>query len=122
MKNMVMKLSKFELKTSTVSHQSISQNLEAKWSPQLFRQSTKPNGSNALRTTFQQNIKEATQNERIRCCQAQSKIQGTAGRHRGNDLLVYDGFCFEVEFFDANGDTIDAFTTPAELLELVNEV
>jgi len=26
-----------------------------------------------------------------------------------------------VEFFDANGDTLDVVTTPAELLELVEE-
>jgi hypothetical protein len=40
----------------------------------------------------------------------------------GTIVLEYDGSCFEVEFFDANGDTIDVFTTPAELLELVTEV
>ena len=40
----------------------------------------------------------------------------------GTIVLEYDGSCFEVEFFDANGDTIDVFTTPAELLELITEV
>ena len=40
----------------------------------------------------------------------------------GTIVSEYDGSCFEVEFFDANGDTIDVFTTPAELLELVTEV
>jgi len=39
----------------------------------------------------------------------------------GTIVSEYDGSCFEVEFFDANGDTIDVFTTPAELLELVTE-
>lgn len=34
-------------------------------------------------------------------------------------VLEYDGKCFEVEFFDENGDTIDVVTTPIELLELV---
>ena len=41
----------------------------------------------------------------------------------------YDGKAFEVEFFDANGDTLDVVTTPTELvvttptelLELVEE-
>ena len=37
----------------------------------------------------------------------------------GTIVSEYDGSCFEVEFFDANGDV---FTTPAELLELVTEV
>ena len=40
----------------------------------------------------------------------------------GTIVLEYDGSCFEVEFFDTNGDTIDVLTTPAELLELVTEV
>ena len=34
-------------------------------------------------------------------------------------VLGYDGKCFEVEFFDENGDTIDVVTTPVEFLELV---
>lgn len=37
---------------------------------------------------------------------------------KGAIVLEYDGSYFEVEFFDANGDTIDVFTTPAEVLEL----
>ncbi len=37
----------------------------------------------------------------------------------GTIVLEYDGKCFEVEFFDENGDTIDVVTTPIELLELV---
>ena len=45
----------------------------------------------------------------------------TAGTD-GTIVLEYDGSCFEVEFFDTNGDTIDVYTTPAYLLELVTEV
>lgn len=37
----------------------------------------------------------------------------------GTIVLEYDGKCFEVEFFDENGDTIDVITTPVEFLELV---
>lgn len=37
----------------------------------------------------------------------------------GTIVLEYDGKCFEVEFFDENGDTIDLVTTPVEFLELV---
>ena len=37
---------------------------------------------------------------------------------QGTILLAYDGKCFEVEFVDSDGDTIDILTTPAELLEL----
>ena len=36
----------------------------------------------------------------------------------GTIVLEYDGKCFEVEFFDENGDTIDVVTTPVEFLEL----
>lgn len=37
----------------------------------------------------------------------------------GTIVLEYDGKCFEVEFFDENGDTIDVVTTPVGFLELV---
>jgi hypothetical protein len=37
----------------------------------------------------------------------------------GTIVLEYDGKCFDVEFFDENGDTIDVVTTPVEFLELV---
>ena len=37
----------------------------------------------------------------------------------GTIVLEYNGKCFEVEFFDENGDTIDVVTTPVEFLELV---
>lgn len=33
-------------------------------------------------------------------------------------MLEYDGSYFEVEFFDMNGDTMDVFTTPADVLVL----
>ena len=39
----------------------------------------------------------------------------------GTIVCEYDGKAYEVEFFDANGDTLDVVTTPAELLELVEE-
>lgn len=37
-------------------------------------------------------------------------------------VLEYDGSYFEVEFFDTNGNTIDVFTTPVNILELVKHV
>ena len=36
----------------------------------------------------------------------------------GAIVLEYDGTAYEVEFFDANGDTIDVITTPSNILEL----
>lgn len=39
---------------------------------------------------------------------------------KGTIVLTYDGTYYEVEFFDSNGDTIDVFTTPCDVLELVN--
>ena len=39
----------------------------------------------------------------------------------GTIVCEYDGKASEVEFFDANGDTLDVVTTPAKLLELVEE-
>ncbi len=38
---------------------------------------------------------------------------------KGTIVLEYDGTYYEVEFFDSNGDTIDVFTTPRDVLELV---
>ena len=37
----------------------------------------------------------------------------------GTIVCDYDGKAFEVEFFDNDGDTIDVFTTPVEVLELL---
>jgi hypothetical protein len=39
----------------------------------------------------------------------------------GTIVCEYDGKAFEVEFFDSEGDTIDVFTTPVEVLELLIE-
>ena len=39
----------------------------------------------------------------------------------GTIVCEYDGKAFEVEFVDTNGDTIDVFTTPVEVLELLIE-
>jgi hypothetical protein len=39
----------------------------------------------------------------------------------GTIVCEYDGKAFEVEFFDSEGDTIDVFTTPVEILELLIE-
>ena len=48
-----------------------------------------------------------------------SELQGLPVETNSSIVLEYDGRCFEVEFFDSDGDTIDGLTTPAELLELV---
>ena len=37
----------------------------------------------------------------------------------GTIVCEYDGKAFEVEFVDTNGDTIDVFTTPKEVLIVV---
>lgn len=39
----------------------------------------------------------------------------------GTIVCEYDGKAFEVEFFDSEGDTIDVFITPVEVLELLIE-
>lgn len=39
-----------------------------------------------------------------------------------NDCISSAGNFYEVEFVDNNGDAIDALTTPADLLELVENV
>lgn len=39
-----------------------------------------------------------------------------------NDCISIAGNFYEVEFVDNNGDAIDALTTPADLLELVENV
>ncbi len=44
------------------------------------------------------------------------EFNGMPAGTQGVIVLEYDGTCFEVEFFDLNGDTIDVFTTPADLL------
>ena len=37
----------------------------------------------------------------------------------GTIVLEYDGTCFEVEYFDDDGDTIEVLTTPTTMLDLV---
>ena len=38
---------------------------------------------------------------------------------KGTIVCEYDGKAFEVEFFDDDGNTIDVFTTPVEVIELL---
>lgn len=47
------------------------------------------------------------------------EFNGLSAGTEGTIALEYDGTYFEVEFFDSNGDTIDVFTTPIDVLELV---
>ena len=47
------------------------------------------------------------------------EFNGLSAGTEGAVVLEYDGTYFEVEFFDSNGDTIDVFTTPIDVLELV---
>lgn len=47
------------------------------------------------------------------------EFNGLFAGTEGTIVLEYDGTYFEVEFFDSNGDTIDVFTTPIDVLELV---
>ncbi len=46
------------------------------------------------------------------------EFNGLKARTEGTIVLEYDGSYFEVEFFDMNGDTIDVFSTPADVLGL----
>ena len=50
------------------------------------------------------------------------EFKGLPAGTEGTIVLEYDGSCYEVEFFDVHGDTIDVYTTPTEVLELVAEV
>ena len=47
------------------------------------------------------------------------EFNGLSAGTEGTIVLEYDGTYFEVEFFNSNGDTIDVFTTPIDVLELV---
>ena len=47
------------------------------------------------------------------------EFNGLSAGTEGTIVLEYDGTYFEGEFFDSNGDTIDVFTTPIDVLELV---
>lgn len=51
-----------------------------------------------------------------------SEFKGLPIGTEGTIVLEYDGKYFEVEFVDNNGDTIDVFTTPADVLEIVVSV
>ena len=50
-----------------------------------------------------------------------SEFQSLPEGTQGTIVLEYDGKCFEVEFVNSDGDTIDVLTTPADVLELVIE-
>ncbi len=50
-----------------------------------------------------------------------AEFKGLPAGTIGAIVLEYDGTYYEVEFFDAEGDTIDVLTTPAEILELLDE-
>ena len=49
------------------------------------------------------------------------EFEGLPAGTEGTIVCEYDGKAFEVEFFDSEGDTIDVFTTPVEVLELLIE-
>lgn len=44
-------------------------------------------------------------------------FKGLPAGTKGAIVLEYDGSCYEVEFVDSEGDTIDVLTTPAGYLE-----
>ena len=56
--------------------------------------------------------------ERVRCCKVGKDFNGPPAGTEGTIVLKYDGTAYEVEFFDANGDTIDVIATPSNILEL----
>ena len=49
------------------------------------------------------------------------EFEGLAVGTVGTIVCEHDEKAFEVEFFDQNGNTIDVFTTPVEVLELLTE-
>ena len=49
------------------------------------------------------------------------EFEGLPAGTEGTIVCEYDGKAFEVEFFDSEGDTIDVFTTPVEVIELLIE-
>lgn len=49
------------------------------------------------------------------------EFEGLPVGTEGTIVCEYDGKAVEVEFFDNDGDTIDVFTTPVEVLELLIE-
>lgn len=50
-----------------------------------------------------------------------AEFKGLPAGTKGAIVLEYDSTHYEVEFFDAEGNTIDVLTTPAEILELLDE-
>ena len=54
--------------------------------------------------------------------QLTESFSGIPAGTKGTVVLEYDGTHYEVEFFDSDGDTIDVVTTPARVLELLEEV
>lgn len=50
------------------------------------------------------------------------ELEGLAIGTKGTIVLEYDGKCFEVEFFDDEGNTIDVLTTPVDCIELVKSL
>lgn len=49
--------------------------------------------------------------------QLKEDFKGILAGTKGAIVLEYDGSCYEVEFVDSEGDTIDVLTTPADYLE-----
>lgn len=49
------------------------------------------------------------------------EFEGLSIGTKGTIVLEYDGKCFEVEFFDKDGNTIDVLTTPIDYIELEKE-
>lgn len=45
------------------------------------------------------------------------EFKGLPAGTKGAIVLEYDGSCYEVEFVDSEGATIDVLTTPADYLE-----
>ncbi len=57
--------------------------------------------------------------EELDIVRLKADFEGLPAGTEGTIVSEYDGTHFDVEFFDDAGDTIDIFTTPAEILELV---
>ena len=48
-----------------------------------------------------------------------TEFEGLPSGAKGTIVCEYDRKVFEAEFFDNNEDTIDVFTTPVEVIELL---
>lgn len=51
--------------------------------------------------------------------QLKEDFKGILAGTKGAIVLEYDGSCYEVEFVDSEGNTIDVLTTPADVLQSV---